>query len=55
VPVLEKPLEARHGGGDLGLGNGNFVHHGGLSIPQDGLPALAGARGHEFDQLGLRL
>ena len=55
MAVLGQPLNPRHRSRGFGGGRGDLVDHNRLSVSQRGLPALAGARRHDFDQLRLRL
>jgi len=55
MPVLVKPLHARHRSGRLRRRHGDLVDDGRLTVPEHRLPALARARRHEFDQFRLGL
>jgi NAD-dependent dihydropyrimidine dehydrogenase PreA subunit len=53
--MLGQPLNARHGRGRLRGRCGDLVDHDRLPVLERGLPALARAGGHEFDQSRFRL
>jgi NAD-dependent dihydropyrimidine dehydrogenase PreA subunit len=55
VPVLEEPLDTGNRPRGLGGRNWNLVHDNGLSVLEDGLPALARTRVDKFDQPGFGL
>jgi NAD-dependent dihydropyrimidine dehydrogenase PreA subunit len=55
VAVLGEPLDARHSGRSFSCGRIDLMHDRTFAVLQHGLPALACARCHKFDQLRLRL
>jgi NAD-dependent dihydropyrimidine dehydrogenase PreA subunit len=50
MAVLEQALNTRHRARSFGRGNGDLVYDHGLSVLENGLPALARARVYELDQ-----